>query len=76
MHVCAALRSAVTRLREKIQKKISKEKGGAEIASTGNRNYGNGKYKSAHSEMMENAGTENRSIIRYGGKRKYGNGKY
>jgi hypothetical protein len=50
--------------------------GGAEIASTGNRNYGNGKYKSAHFEMMENASTENRSIIRYGGKRKYGNGKY
>jgi hypothetical protein len=26
MHVCVTLRSAVTRLREKIQKKISKEK--------------------------------------------------
>ena len=37
--------------------------GGAENASTGKRNYGKGKYETAHFAMMENACTVNASTM-------------
>ena len=37
--------------------------GGAENASTGKRNYGKGKYETAHFARMENACTENASTM-------------
>ena len=37
--------------------------GGTENASTGKRNYGKGKYETAHFARMENACTENASTM-------------